>query len=123
MYADMSSYCSSMLLHIFDLHSFTIPFFFTAEEKAPSFFLLSMNKRWVPSSQKRNYEGPSSCFSRQKIKVLNKNVNVCGRNLLVCTLFENHLKVSFHKIDLPFDLFTITNCTHCSKLHALNMFR
>ena len=35
-------------LHIFDLHSFTIPFL--PSERPRPFSLLSMNKRWVPPS-------------------------------------------------------------------------
>ena len=53
MYADMSSVPT---LHIFDLHSFTIPFL--PSERPRPFSLLSMNKRWVPPSSLKKKENP-----------------------------------------------------------------
>ena len=81
MYADMSS---SIVCYCIFLTCIHLRFLFFLQGKAPFFC------QWIKDGVPHLRKPRRPCFSRQKIKVL-KNVNVCGRNLLVCKRTEKNV--------------------------------
>ena len=82
MYADMSS---SIVCYCIFLTCIHLRFLFFLQGKAPFFC------QWIKDGVPHLRKPRRPCFSRQKIKVLLKNVNVCGRNLLVCKRTEKNV--------------------------------